>query len=179
MSTKHPSSCTDKRFVRTRNDHTSGHRHLPHNPRLTDFGEVWQEWHHSTDSLKQKVRYVLRSRGMAGGQLAAPESAVEGVEEIVGGLVRSVYTRSNVSTHTPTDQAEVLRVQAGFELSYASRLAYLQRRQHQTDAELRGVLRGRIHRAGPRGRAEADLFRFLLVNRSARRLQGDLLGHVP
>ena len=61
-------------------------------------------------TMKQKVRYVLRSRGFGGGQLAAPESAVEGVEEIVGGLVRSVYSRSSVSTHTPTNRSEVLRI---------------------------------------------------------------------
>lgn len=63
-------------------------------------------------TMKQKVRYILRSRGFASGQLAAPETAVEGVEEMLGGVVRSVYTRSSVSTHTATTRTEVVRVHA-------------------------------------------------------------------
>lgn len=63
-------------------------------------------------TMKQKVRYILRSRGFGSGQLAAPESAIEGVEEMLGGVVRSVYTRSSVSTHTATTRTEVLRVHA-------------------------------------------------------------------
>jgi hypothetical protein len=63
-------------------------------------------------TMKQKVRLVLRNRGLGASQLAAPESAVEGVEEILGGMVRSVYTRSNVSTHSATTRAEVVRLHA-------------------------------------------------------------------
>lgn len=63
-------------------------------------------------TMKQKVRYVLRRRGVASGAMATPETAVLGVEEIVGGLTRSVYTRSSVSTHTATDRHEVVRVHA-------------------------------------------------------------------
>ncbi len=39
-----------------------------------------------------------------------PETAVDAVEEVVGAFVRSVYTRSSVSTHTPRDKSEILRV---------------------------------------------------------------------
>jgi hypothetical protein len=42
--------------------------------------------------------------------MQTPEAAVEAVEEAVGSFVRSVYTRSSVSTHTPTDRTEVSRV---------------------------------------------------------------------
>jgi Predicted pPIWI-associating nuclease len=63
-------------------------------------------------TMKQKVRYILRNRGVGTGQLAAPDSAVQGIEEIIGGLVRSVYTRSSVSTHVATQRPEVLRVHA-------------------------------------------------------------------
>lgn len=63
-------------------------------------------------TMKQKVRYVLRSRGFGAGQLSAPEGAVEGIEEILGGVVRSVYSRSSVSTHTATNRSEVLRIHA-------------------------------------------------------------------
>lgn len=61
-------------------------------------------------TMKQKVRFILRNRGFGSGQLATPESAVEGVEGMLGGVVRSVYTRSSVSTHTATTRKEVLRV---------------------------------------------------------------------
>lgn len=61
-------------------------------------------------TMKQKVRYVLKNRDVTSGAMAAPEKAVAGVEEIVGGLTRSVYDRSSVSTHTATDRSEVVRV---------------------------------------------------------------------
>lgn len=63
-------------------------------------------------TMKQKARFILRSRGRASGQLEVPETAIEGIESAVGGLVRSVYTRSSVSTHVVTNKDEVLRVLA-------------------------------------------------------------------
>jgi len=61
-------------------------------------------------TMRQKVRFILKTRGMSKAGMQSPESATEAVEEAVGSFVRSVYTRSNVSTHTPTDKREVLRV---------------------------------------------------------------------
>ena len=61
-------------------------------------------------TMKQKVRYILKSRGVSKAVSGTTEEAVDAVEEAVGSFVRSVYTRSSVSTHTPTDKAEVLRV---------------------------------------------------------------------
>lgn len=61
-------------------------------------------------TMKQKVRFILRTRGMSGSQIAAPENAVKGIEDMLGGLTRSVYTRSNVSTHTLTKKTEVARL---------------------------------------------------------------------
>lgn len=63
-------------------------------------------------TMKQKVRFVLKNRGVASGAMATPESAVVGIEDVLGGLTRSVYNRSSVSTHTPTDRTEVARVHA-------------------------------------------------------------------
>lgn len=63
-------------------------------------------------TMKQKVRYVLKNRGIASGAMETPESAVVGVEEFVGSLTRSVYTRSSVSTHTATTRSEATRVLA-------------------------------------------------------------------
>jgi hypothetical protein len=64
----------------------------------------------SGPTMKQKVRYILRQRGMSKGAIDTPESAVEAVEQAVGTFVRSVYSRSSISTHTPTDKNEVLRI---------------------------------------------------------------------
>lgn len=61
-------------------------------------------------TMRQKVRHILRTRGRSKTSISAPEEAVEAVEIAIGSFVRSVYTRSNLSTHTPTDKTEVLRV---------------------------------------------------------------------
>ncbi len=63
-------------------------------------------------TMKQKARFILRSRGFGSGQLSVPETAIEGIEDMVGGVVRSVYTRSSLSTHVATNKDEVLRVMA-------------------------------------------------------------------
>lgn len=63
-------------------------------------------------TMKQKVKFILKTRGVSSGAMAPPESAVQGVEDVLGTLTRSVYTRSSVSTHTPTDRQEVARVHA-------------------------------------------------------------------
>ena len=61
-------------------------------------------------TMKQKVRYVLRQRSKARMIVESSEAAVESVDAIMGTFVRSVYSRSSVSTHTPTDRDEVIRV---------------------------------------------------------------------
>jgi hypothetical protein len=61
-------------------------------------------------TMKQKVRYILRARGQSKSQMGATESAVDAVEEAIGVFVRSVYTRSSVSTHVATSRDEVLRI---------------------------------------------------------------------
>lgn len=63
-------------------------------------------------TMKQKVRYILKKRETPHGAMAAPESAVQGIEEILGGITRSVYNRTSISTHTATDKKEVVRVHA-------------------------------------------------------------------
>jgi len=61
-------------------------------------------------TMKQKVRFVLRQRNKPKTAVQSTEAAVESVDGIVGGFVRSVYSRSSVSTHTPTNRDEVIRV---------------------------------------------------------------------
>ncbi len=73
-------------------------------------------------TMKQKVKYILKKRRLPSGAMAAPETAVQGIEEIVGGLTRSVYTRSNLSTHTPTTKEEVVRLHAWVRLVFCDLL---------------------------------------------------------
>ncbi len=61
-------------------------------------------------TMKQKVRCILRKRGMTTAAIETPQQAVQAVEESVGSFVRSVYTRSSVSTHTPTEKREIVRI---------------------------------------------------------------------
>ncbi|MFC3716576.1 hypothetical protein ACFONC_10455 [Luteimonas soli] len=61
-------------------------------------------------TMKQKVRFILRNRQTSKALAATTEDATRSVDEAIGAFVRSVYTRSSVSTHTPTDKNEVLRV---------------------------------------------------------------------
>ncbi|MDY6951068.1 MAG: hypothetical protein SWE60_06125 [Thermodesulfobacteriota bacterium] len=61
-------------------------------------------------TMRQKVRYIWRNRGVSKTLAATSEDAAEAVDNAVGQFVRSVYNRSSVSTHTPTDRAEVVRI---------------------------------------------------------------------
>jgi hypothetical protein len=61
-------------------------------------------------AMKQKVRYILKNRGRSRAAAATAEDAAVAIDEAIGAFVRSVYTRSSASTHTPTDKKEVLRI---------------------------------------------------------------------
>jgi Predicted pPIWI-associating nuclease len=60
-------------------------------------------------TMKQKVHFVLKKRGASKAFTEPAEAATEAIDSTIGTFVRSVYTRSNVSTHTPTQKAEVAR----------------------------------------------------------------------
>jgi hypothetical protein len=64
----------------------------------------------ASPTMKQKVRYVLRKRGVRRTAMQAPEAATEAVDELMGTFVRGVYSRSSISTHTPTDRNEILGI---------------------------------------------------------------------
>lgn len=61
-------------------------------------------------TMKQKIRFIMKNRGVSKSQSTSAETAADSVEEAVGSFVRSVYVRSSVSTHTPTNKTEVIRV---------------------------------------------------------------------
>ncbi len=59
-------------------------------------------------TMKQKTRFILRSRRWSEAARKPVEEAADIVEEKVGGFVRSVYSGSSASVHTSRDKKEVL-----------------------------------------------------------------------
>jgi len=75
---------------------------------VTQMEGYKQEKDRNAPTMKQKVRFILRARGMK--DETAPEQAVSAVEEIVGGFARSVYTMSNAGTHGMKEREDVMRI---------------------------------------------------------------------
>jgi len=84
--------------------------HLAPDHEVTKQSGFKLEANASGPTMKQKVRHLLSSRGVSQTLAETPERAADAVEEAVGAFVRSVYSRSSLSTHTRTDRDEVLRV---------------------------------------------------------------------
>lgn len=51
-------------------------------------------------TMKQKVRFILKSRGVASGAMKTPEDAVSIIEESIASLARSTYNRGSIGAHT-------------------------------------------------------------------------------
>jgi len=73
-------------------------------------------------TMKQKVRYILASRGRSKSVSETPEAAVQVVEERVGALARSVYNRSSVSAHVGTTKEEVQQIKAYVDVVFSELL---------------------------------------------------------
>jgi len=57
--------------------------------------------------MKQKARFILKSRGMGKTARASPEAALERIEDGSASLARSVYDRGSLATHVAMSQKEV------------------------------------------------------------------------
>ena len=77
----------------------------------------------SRPTMKQKARFILRNRDMKSGQIATTEESIRHIEESLGGITRSVYTRSSTSTHTPTTKEEVSRLHVWVRVTLCELLA--------------------------------------------------------
>jgi len=64
----------------------------------------------STPTMKQKVRYIFKARGLASNAIKVPENAVEIIDERVASFARSTYERSSISTHVASSKNEVLQM---------------------------------------------------------------------
>ena len=84
--------------------------HLAPDADVTAMPGFKLEQNTSGPTMKQKVRYVLKNRDVSKSVSDPAEDAATIVDTIIGTFVRSVYMRSSVSTHTPTDRKEVTRL---------------------------------------------------------------------
>lgn len=61
-------------------------------------------------TMKQKVRFVLRSRGRSEGQSKTAEKSVQLIDELIGDITRACYDRASISSHVHTTRDEVGRL---------------------------------------------------------------------
>ena len=61
-------------------------------------------------TMKQKVRFILRSRGIGRTAAGTPEATAERVEATTAALARSTYDRGSLSTHVATSKGEVQQI---------------------------------------------------------------------
>lgn len=61
-------------------------------------------------TMSQKARFILMSRGLKKGQTEPTEKATLAIEQVFGGIVRSVYDRASVGVHTTVEKKEAFRV---------------------------------------------------------------------
>jgi len=69
-----------------------------------------QEQNTSGPTMKQKVRFILSSRGKSKAQRALAEKSVDLIETLHGDVTRAVYTRASLSTHVQTTKKEVFQL---------------------------------------------------------------------
>lgn len=64
----------------------------------------------SKPTMKQKTRFILKSRGRTKTAIKTPETAVSMVEEMVAAFTRSIYVRGSLSTHKIAKKPEVMEL---------------------------------------------------------------------
>ena len=57
--------------------------------------------------MKQKVKFVLSSRGKNKTQRVAAEKTIDLMEALAGDIARAIYNRASLSTHVETTKQEV------------------------------------------------------------------------
>jgi hypothetical protein len=68
------------------------------------------EQNQTKPTMKQKVRFVLRSRERKKSQTESAEKSAELVESLAGEVTRAVYNRASLAVHVESARNEVLRV---------------------------------------------------------------------
>jgi hypothetical protein len=61
-------------------------------------------------TMKQKVRFVLKSRGLNQTRSGVAEKALELIDSLCGDIARAIYDRASLATHVETSHDEVLQL---------------------------------------------------------------------
>jgi hypothetical protein len=61
-------------------------------------------------TMKQKARFILRSRGLSLTASKVPEQSIGVIEELIASLARSIYDRSSISSHVSLGITEVIKI---------------------------------------------------------------------
>ncbi len=61
-------------------------------------------------TMKQKVRYILKTREVNENKRIPAEKSAELVDEIIGQLARATYNRASLSAHLETTKSEVIKI---------------------------------------------------------------------
>lgn len=64
----------------------------------------------TTPTMKQKMRYVLKSRERNKSQRESAEKAMELADTLAGDVMRAVYSRASLATHVQASKAEVKKI---------------------------------------------------------------------
>jgi hypothetical protein len=63
-----------------------------------------------TPTMKQKVRFILKSRGMNQTRSNVAEKSLELIESLHGDIARAIYDRASIATHLETTRDEVFQL---------------------------------------------------------------------
>jgi len=75
-------------------------------------GESWYkaEQGQSKPTMRQKVRFVLTSRGRNKTQRESAEKSLSLIEELSGDVMRAIYNRASLATHVQESKSEVHKI---------------------------------------------------------------------
>jgi hypothetical protein len=77
---------------------------------VTAQGNFKLEQNTTSPTMKQKVRFILRKRGLSDTAIKVPEHTIENIEASVSNLVRAVYNRTSISAHVSSSHSEVMKI---------------------------------------------------------------------
>ena len=61
-------------------------------------------------TMKQKVRFILKSRGLSKNKRLVTEKSLEFIESLFAEITRALYDRASISTHVNTSREEVFQL---------------------------------------------------------------------
>lgn len=84
--------------------------HLAADEAVIGEDDYIQEKDRRGPTMKQKVRFIRKHRGLSKSSGAVPEQTVMTIDELVGNLTRSVYDKSSAATHVAGERKAVIQI---------------------------------------------------------------------